>query len=332
MKKRIIPLVILFFLLCWIPCLFNCSKQTINHHPIVFTTFIELKEELLSLKVMVESLRTFGGKYKNAPVWIYTTNELMASESEALAKFASLNVEFRASQAPQDATWFFLARKVFAAAQAESDTEGKAAILARLDTDTIFIQEPDEYILPESKSLGYRPVFHRNINPLYSEPLDEYWARAYQIMDINESTAFPMVTPADGDTIRPYFQAGCIVVRPKQGILRKWAEMFAVLYQDSVIKELCKQDQRKRIFTFQVALTGAILNNLDRSEMIEFSDRINYPIFFREMFGAKRDFHDISNAVTIRYEHFFVNPPKDWDKQLNGPEDRIAWIKERFSK
>jgi len=331
-KKRIIPLVTCLLISCCGIILHHCSKQASSKHPIVFITFVEFKEELHPLKVMIESLRTFGGKYKDATVWIYTTDELMTSESETLAKFTSLNVEFRTGQAPQDATWFFLARKVFAAAQAESDAVGKASILVRLDTDTIIIQEPSEYILPRGVSLGYRPVFHRNINPLYNEPLDVYWTRAYQIMGIQESTVFPMATPADGDTIRPYFQAGCIVVRPDRSILRKWAEMFTALYQDSVIKEICKQDQRKRIFTFQVALTGAILNSLNRSEMIQFSDRINYPIFFKEMFGAKRDFHDITNAVTIRYEHFFVNPPADWDKQLNGPEDRIAWIKEQFSK
>lgn len=331
MKRKVAPLLILLSLSFAIPFLFNCST-TSYQHLIVFTTFVESKEEFLPLKAMVESLRTFGGRYQDTPVWIYTTDELITSEADALAKLASLNVEFRTSQVPQDATWFFLARKVFSAAQAEADAEGKAAILARLDIDTIFIQEPDEYLLPEGISLGYRPVFHRNINSLYTEPLDAYWTRAYQIMGIQESTVFPMVTPADGDTIRPYFQAGCIVVRPKRGIFRKWAEMFTHLYQDSIITELCKQDQRKRIFTFQVALTGAVLNNLDRSEMIQFSDRINYPIFFREMFGAKRDFHDMTNAVTVRYEHFFVNPPADWDKQLIGPADRIAWIKERFGR
>lgn len=332
MRQRIFNLITYLLISCCIIILLNCSKQTISQHPIVFTTFVEFKEELVPLKVMVESLRTFGGRHKDAPVWVYTTDELMASEADAISKLTSSNVEFRASQAPQDATWFYLARKVFAAALAEADAEGKAVVLARLDNDTIIIQEPDDYILPSGKSLGYRPVFHRNINPLYHEPLDAYWTRTYQIMGIQEASVFPMVTPADGDTIRPYFQAGCIVVRPERGILRKWAEMFAVLYQDSVIKEYCKQDQRKRIFTFQVALTGAILNNLERSEMHQFSDRINYPIFFKEMFGAKRDFHDISNAVTVRYEHFFVNPPADWDKQLTGSADRIAWIKERFSK
>ena len=109
-------------------------------------------------------------------------------------------------------------------------------------------------------------------------------------------------------------------------------EIVPRITNDTIIKEMAKQNRKKWIFTFQVALTGAILNNLQRDEMVEFSDRINYPIFFREMFGAKYDFHDITNAVTVRYEHFFVDPPADWDKQLLGPADRIEWIKARFSR
>jgi hypothetical protein len=64
--------------------------------------------------------------------------------------------------------------------------------------------------------------------------------------------------------------------------------------------------------------------------MLELSRRVNYPIFFGEMFGAKRDFHDINDAVTIRYENFFDDPPSDWEKTLRGPADRIAWLKKRL--
>jgi hypothetical protein len=50
------------------------------------------------------------------------------------------------------------------------------------------------------------------------------------------------------------------------------------------------------------------------------------------MFGAKKDFHDISGVTTVRYEHFLQNTPPDWDKELEGPADRIVWIKERFAR
>jgi hypothetical protein len=325
--RQIIISLIAYFIL--IP-VFNCSRLKDNRHPIIFVTYAELPQQLYCARVMVESIRTFGSNYKDVPVWLYVTEQLQKDSTATLQKFASLNVDIKTSQAPEEARWFSLANIVFMAAQIETDAESQAAVIVMLGPDTVILQALDEFILPREISLGYRPVFHRNINPLFSEPLDDYWARAYEIMSIQKSTVFPMVTPADDDTIRPYFQAGCLAVRPEKCIFRKWKEQFTALYSDSLIRRMSQKEIRLRIFTFQVALTGAILNNLERLEMMQFSDKINYPIFFREMFGAKRDFHDITNTTTIRYESFFNNPPDGWDKHLTGPADRIAWLKEHF--
>ena len=303
-----------------------------THTKIIFATFAEQESDLARIQVMIESIQAFAGRFKDAPIWIYLTEGLLASESDLLPTIESLGAEFRLGEAPEEATWFYPSRKVFASAQAEAAAAGKADILAWLDVDTIFLQEPGEFLLPKAKSLGYRPVMHRNISPLYKEPLDDFWKRAYDNMSTPESLAFPMVTVADGDMVRPYINAGCLVVRPERGLLRKWAETFPLLYKDPVLKEMCRQDERKRIFIHQVALSGAVMKHLGRGEMLELSDKINYPIFFREMFGAKRDFHNIKDAVTIRYESFFDSAPPDWDKVLSGPPDRIAWLKARFQK
>ncbi|MBN2214536.1 MAG: hypothetical protein JW723_09845 [Bacteroidales bacterium] len=75
---------------------------------------------------------------------------------------------------------------------------------------------------------------------------------------------------------------------------------------------------------------GAILNHLTRDEIIEFSSKINYPIFFREQFGAKKDFHDITGVVTFRHESYFNNPDPDWEKKIIGPQEKIDWIKEHL--
>jgi len=300
--------------------------------PLVVTTFVETAEEVHWASVMVESLRTFGGRLKDAPVWVYATEEFRTAESGLLARLASLGAEVRTGQMEPGVRWLPLSGKVIAAAQAEAEAAGKAVILARLDPDTIFFAEPEDFILPGGKDLGYRPVFHRTISPLYEEPLDAYWSRAYELMGIQASEVFPVETPADGDTIRAYFQAGCVVVRPEGGILRKWEAMLELLAADPQIKEICGADPRKKLFTFQVALVGAVLKGLPRTALHAFSDRINYPIFFKEMYGAKRDFHDLSQAMTVRYEGLLANPPPDWDKKLTGPADKIAWIKERLGR
>ncbi|MBN2265043.1 MAG: hypothetical protein JW775_04430 [Candidatus Aminicenantes bacterium] len=298
--------------------------------PLVVTTFVEFPDEFLRLEVMVDSLRTFGGRLKNAPVWAYVAEELLGSPSGSLDTAKRLGAEVRSIYAPENVTWFPLVRKVFAAAHAEAQASGRASVLARLDPDTIFIDEPAEYLLPEGKSLGWRPVFHRNIGSLFDEPLDAYWSRAYEVMGIRDEAVFPMITPADGHRIRPYFQAGCVVVRPERGLLKKWEETLVRLAADPLIRDLCGKDQSKRTFTFQAALTGAVLNHLERGEMTALSDRINYPLFFREMFGGGKDFHDMTSVATVRYEYFFQNAPPDWDKTIRGPADRIAWIKDRF--
>jgi hypothetical protein len=237
-------------------------------------------------------------------------------------------VVLKSVEIPDEAGWYYLSGMVFAAAEAERQAAGKAAVLVFMGTDTIVLDEPSEFILPEGISLGYCPVMHRNISPLYTEPLDAYWSRAYSIMNIDESAVFKMITPADSDTIRPYFNAGCLSTRPERGLFRSWATSYIELCRDSLLKREAEKDAMKRVFTFQVALTGTFLNNLERDEMWEFSKRYNYPIFFKEMYGAKNDFNDITGVATIRYEDFFDNPLPDWDKLPSGPPDRIAWIKE----
>jgi hypothetical protein len=301
-----------------------------SRQPIVFATFAEDGGSLSNVLLMTESIRTFAGKYRHAPIWVYVPTGLEKQNSDIIEILADLDVEVRSSEAPQDALWFFYASKVFASARAETDARKITHILAWLDEDTIMLQEPEEFLLPEGKNLGYRPVMHKNVGLLWTEPLDAFWGRAFELMSVPEAALFPMVTPADGDTIRPYFNAGCMVIRPERGLMTKWVECFTTLYRDSVLTEMCKADPKKRIFIHQVALAGAILKHFGRDEMIEFSSRVNYPIFFEQMFGAKRVFDDITDVVTFRHESYFRNPALGWDKRLKGPAHKIAWIKEHL--
>jgi hypothetical protein len=294
--------------------------------PIVFASFAESPQQVEHVRLLAASIRTFAGAYKDAPVRLYAPAGLVAEGSETRKLLAALRVEVRHSTAPA-ALWFFFAAKVYAAAQAEADAVGEATILAWLDDDTIVLQQPDEFLLPAGKSLGYRPVMHKNVGLLYDEPMDAFWGRAFALLGVKESSVFPVVTPADGDTLRTYVNAGCLAVRPERGLLRKWAGCFSVLHRDPDLTEMCRQDRAKRIFIHQVALAGAILTHLARDEMVELSDRINYPIFFESKFGAKRDFRDLTGVVTFRHESYFRDPAPDWERQLRGPADRIAWIK-----
>lgn len=293
---------------------------------ILFATYAGQRAELRNTVLLTRSIRTFAGSLQQSPVWIYAPPELIEQEQELAEELLALGVVLKTSTPPAEATWYHYAGKVFAAAAAEEAAVGNA-LLAWLDEDTILLQQPDQFLLPAGKCLGYRPVMHRNICPPYEEPLDDFWERAFRLMSVDQSCLFPMTTPAFRERVRPYFNAGCLIVRPERGLLREWVGYFTILYRDPHLRESAQTDIRQRIFLHQVALTGAFLNNVSQDEMLEFSERVNFPLFFDKMFGADRPFEDITEVITLRHESFFRNGSPDWLDQLQGPPEKVNWIR-----
>jgi hypothetical protein len=173
---------------------------------------------------------------------------------------------------------------------------------------------------------------HNRSGTLYGQPPNEFWNRIYDKLKIDNSLLFPMVTPADQQTINAYFNAGLLVVRPELGILRAWGESFKVLYEDSVLAKMCEDDITHRIFLHQTALVGAVLHRLGQDEMVELSLQYNYPIFFHHQFDATSAFESIEDVVTLRYDIYFRDPDPQWASKLKGDAQKIAWLKARVGK
>ena len=300
--------------------------------PVIFASYAGDSEQLHNTLILVESIRTFGGQFADAPVWVYAPGSLLKTQENLVKRFASLGADVRSSDTPRDSREVPYAGKVFAAAHAEAAAKGAASILVWMDEDTVVLMEPRELLLVQGKSLGYRPVMHRNIGSLYSEKPDAFWRRVYEKLSVPESAAFPMKTVADGKTIRPYFNAGLLAVRPERGLLNKWAEAFSALYRDPVLVDICKKDERARIFLHQAALSGAIMKNLGRGEMALLPDSYNYPVFFKEAYGVDKAFDTLDGVVTLRYDVYFKNPAPDWSAKLKGPEATVSWLETRLGR
>jgi len=103
-----------------------------------------------------------------------------------------------------------------------------------------------------------------------------------------------------------------------------------ILCKDSVIKQLAEDDPKIKIFLHQAALTGAFLISLSQDETYLLPDTYNYPLFFKQMFGAPREFNDIEKVVTLRYDVFFENPTSDWWLHIKGSPKTVNWIRSRL--
>jgi hypothetical protein len=297
---------------------------------LVVGTYAADAEALYWILVMAESLRSFGGDLRNVPIWVYLPDNNREIEKSIRKLPIPPGITLKHSSTPADARKLWYSGKVFAAALAESDAVGRYQLLVWLDPDVIFVKEPHDFLLPDSISLGYRPVMHKLIGSRYSEPPDEFWTRVYDKLGVVSSSIFPVQTPVDRETIRAYFNAGLLVLRPEMGVLRKWPECFALLYTDTVFIDWCEQDQRKAIFLHQVALIGDILSTLRKADMIELPESYNYSLYLQDKYPASPRPKSLDDVVMFRHE-FIFSTPAGFD-QVNDSSKIIRWVKERIPK
>ncbi|MHA2358580.1 MAG: hypothetical protein ACXABK_07430, partial [Candidatus Heimdallarchaeaceae archaeon] len=164
--------------------------------------------------IHAESIRKFGGKLANSPIWILVPKKLEEIPIEKKDRLDNLNVEVISFEANQDILDFPLAVEPLAASTVERMAENKTEVLAFLGLNSIILNEPKLFILEEGINLRYRPVHHTLIGSIYEEELDSFWKIIYDKCQVPKDKIFPMKTHVDGNTIKPYFNAGCLIVRP----------------------------------------------------------------------------------------------------------------------
>lgn len=311
------------------------SETIVNPASIVFATYAEHSGALANIALLTESLRTFSGKFSAAPVWVYIPEGLedkVLTDTALVGQMKASGVEFRASVTPDDCQWFFYGGKPAAVAQAEADALGKIALLVWLDDDTVFLTEPSDLLLDSARSFGYRPVMHNRSGTLFDKPAIPFWTRVYERLAIPEERLFPMTTVADKQKIRAYFNCGLMAIRPEKRIMKRWAEDFLLCCRDTVLFQMCRENQTWRIFLHQAALVGAVVNTLPREEMLELSSRYNYPVFFDKQYAATEPYNRIDDVVTLRTEVMVNNGGPEWYRELIGPPQKIEWLRTRIGK
>jgi hypothetical protein len=297
-----------------------------------FASYAADPTELRHTVYLAESVRAFAGDLRQSRIRIYAPAALLDAQPELRGQLAAAGAEALPAAAPADALDIPFAGKVFAAAQAEQDAAGHEEVLAWLDEDTVVLGFPRDLLLSVGVSLAYRPVTQRLIGSPAAEPPDEFWRAVYRKLAVPDSALFTVVTPADSQTIRAYLNAGLLAVRPERGVLARWAAAFAALYRDPEMVEICRRDRYRFLFLHQAALAGAVLSGVPRRELAELPAGYNFPIFFREMYGAKREFRDLTGVVTLRYDVYFRDPAPDWPARLTGPPAVIEWLAARLRK
>ena len=271
--------------------------------------------------LFARSLRLFGGELANQPVWLTVPQELQNLSESTRQVLRGLGVQVHRFEVPDDALHFLFGGKVYAAAAAESLAAGQSDVLVWMDSDTVFVREPSEFVLKENISLGYRPVMLKNISLLYDEPLNPFWKFIYQQCKTPNENIFPMLTTVDGVQIRPQFNAGVTSVRPRKKLLQTWRDHFEQLYQQPELAPYYEEHILYRIFVHQAILSATLLSVLKQDEMQDLGPNVNFPMFLDGMPDSARE------AVTLRYDEFSFFEKAGWEKKIDLSVPVKAWLR-----
>jgi hypothetical protein len=279
--------------------------------------------------LLVESIRAFAGSLAETPIWCYVPQYGKEVSRETVRRLNDLNVAIIPFDIDIEVARFFFAADIRAAWLAESTAIDKTELLAWLGANTIILKQPDAFLLSAEKQLGYRPVHHINVGSEFKSGLDPFWAFVYDYCKVPEDRIFPMETHVDRKVIRPYFNAGMIITRPENKLMRTWHDTFFKVYQKPELRAFYEQDERYVIFIHQALLSGIILNMFTKDEIQELPRDYNYPLhLYDEDITADRP-SSIDDVVTLRHEGFYQDP--QWMDKMPASDRLKQWLAERLS-
>jgi hypothetical protein len=292
---------------------------------VIFAT-LTLPGRTAEVALFVESLRAFGGAFADSDFYVFLPEkeELSSDEKE---RFDHLNIHLESLPLKPEAKGFPFAAKVYASALAESHLKDAADILFWSDPDVLVLKPPEALNIPARIKLAYRPVHHTLIGSKYNEPLDPFWELAYRHCGVQEDKAFPMDTCVKDHVIRPYFNAGVLVVDPKVGMLSAWEENFDRLYQHPDFVPFY-QDQLYKIFVHQIILSATVIAMMEQAELWELPETINYPLHLHRDMPTQLQPKTLNQLVTARYDD--LNQLPRLLGEIGIVEPLNGWLRERI--
>ena len=247
--------------------------------------------------------------------------EIAAGVREHLAALDVGIETFKTSEAARE---FPFAAKVHAAAAVEKLCTDSCEQLAWMDTDSLVLREPTPLLLPAGKVVGYRPVDHTLIGAPWEEPLHEVWTQLYADCGVEEKHLFPMCASVDERMLRPYFNAGLMVVRPERSLLQSWAEMFTELHQRQFYRGWYERERLYAIFMHQMVLACMLITRCEERKFQLLPHLVSFPLHMHRDYPAARRPESLAEVVTCRHDRYLDGD--EWKSDPFIPKEMRVWI------
>lgn len=315
------------------------SDGPLREDEIAFLICVEANRLEPQARLLCESIRTFGGRYRRAPILAVSPRPHLALGPEARAHLDLLGVTYIVEPLNDTGSPYGTINRIVAGAWAE--TVSPRPYLVLLDTDTLFVSEPG-FVRAD---VGVRPVDVKgSASSGAGDPLDAYWARMCKFGGIDPSRLPMLATTIDNVPIRASYNGGFSVVRRDLGILQKTREIFFASLAEK-LRPLAGTELNIKASTgfvglevsewwgsSQAALSIAIWSRT--SDVYTFDERYNIPLHI--LADPSRSWPLRAGFEPILLHYHYLAEPQYQEQfrpvltRIGCSSDVLRWIEERM--
>lgn len=295
--------------------------------PLAYMLIAEAGDLERKALLLVESIRAFGGRYREAPVWVVQPRAGGRLSARTSTRLAGLGAVFL--RAELNTTWrdYPLANKPYAAALVEELLEGSIDTLALLDSDTLVLRSPDELVLRPGETVAVRPVDEMLVGAPATEPAGAFWEMLYDTCGVASEAAWTVTTTVDRQAIRAYFNSGLVAVRPGAGLFRRWrdnVERLAARRHDGAFL----RTPQERWFLEQACFAATVLATTPRSAVRLLGVAYNYPLHKQSVLPDDARLDRLDQIAVLHYHRAFHG--LSWMRGIEVGSPYAAWLRERL--
>lgn len=267
-----------------------------------------------SARLLLQSIRSFGGQMRDDPVWLFEADPHNASCKD----MAKNGVEVLPLDIPDSVRDYLFAGKVVACARAEELAGPHVQSLVWLSHDFLVLQPPLFLSLGPDFDAAFRPVHIKNIGIPAGEPLDAFWERVYDTIGAKD-TGTAVESFVDVERIHPYYNSHAFAVNPSRGLMRRWFRYFEALVCNEEFQSGPCRDERHKVFLHQAVLSALLTTVLPAQRIRTLPPDYIYPYNLQQSVPRERRAVRLNDLVCIAYENRPLDPALVNDIMIDEP-------------
>jgi hypothetical protein len=309
-------------------------------HDVTFVLCIENNLIRPQGLLLCESIREFCGRHRNAPIYAIAPRPGLGVDAETQRALKDLDVEYVEKPLSVLCPEYVTTNRIFSAAWAEQ--QASTEFLVVLDTDTIFLDEPE---LSGDVDVFIRPVDTKgSATTGPGDPFEDYWQNLAKVNGIPIEQLPFLTTTICKQRIRASYNGGLTVSRRSKGVMARCADIFT-----ESVKANLKPHREGAVNIFastgfvgtagsaywgssQTALAFAIWSATSR--VAEYDAHYNIPL---HLIAEQQTIDPMWCAAPPVHVHYHWMFTEQWANQalplmarLGVGQSRLDWLKQRL--